>query len=293
MKKYLLKISFILIVLLTLTACSNHQNKHSTRKADNISEQVKLNHRVTSTPTLFFHGALATYRNEENIVQAVQRAGLTNCIVRIDVDADGKPTLVGRIPADAINPVVMVNYKNNVQLDYEKAGKYAVNAVRLLQNKYDIQKVNMVAHSLGNMSVMYYQLAACQNVHLPKVVKQVNIAGHFDGVNFKQLPQDIRQPTGLVTVNGRPNKMNSTYRQMTKLREELPRNQVSVLNIVGNTGKNSDGLISNASSLSLGYLMKNAKSYEVYQVTGYYAEHGRLTFSREVEQKIISFLWTK
>lgn len=151
----------------------------------------------------------------------------------------------------------------------------------------------MVGHSLGNTSIMYYLLQEAHNPNLPRLNKQVSIGGHFDGLDFKQLPIAIRQPANLRVDNeGKPNKMNATYREMAKLRTLYPNKEIDVLNIIGNIGGNSDGIVKNASSLSLEYLVAPmAKSYRVVTITGKNAEHGQLTYNKQVEKQIINFLW--
>lgn len=288
-------VSLIALVALVLTGCS-FQNKPNRVDAAHKyyvekSETPKTNLNVI--PTLFFHGGLSNYRGEENMVKAAQEAGVTNSVIRADVDANGKVKLIGTIPNNAVNPIVEVNYRNNVQLDFKENGRYARNVVQTLQNEYGIKKVNMVGHSLGNTSIMYYLLQEAQNPNLPRLNKQVSIGGHFDGLDFKQLPIAIRQPANLrVNNEGKPNKMNATYREMAKLRTLYPTKEIDVLNIIGNIGGNSDGIVKNASSLSLEYLVAPmAKSYRVVTITGKNAEHGQLTYNKQVEKQIINFLW--
>lgn len=288
-------VSLIALVALVLTGCS-FQNKPNRVDAAHKyyvekSETPKKNLNVI--PTLFFHGGLSNYRGEENMVKAAQEAGVTNSVIRADVDANGKVKLIGTIPNNAVNPIVEVNYRNNVQLNFKENGRYARNVVQTLQNEYGIKKVNMVGHSLGNTSIMYYLLQEAHNPNLPRLNKQVSIGGHFDGLDFKQLPIAIRQPANLRVDNeGKPNKMNATYREMAKLRALYPNKEIDVLNIIGNIGGNSDGIVKNASSLSLEYLVAPmAKSYRVVTITGKNAEHGQLTYNKQVEKQIINFLW--
>lgn len=288
-------VSLIALVALVLTGCS-FQNKPNRVDAAHKyyvekSETPKKNLNVI--PTLFFHGGLSNYRGEENMIKAAQEAGVTNSVIRADVDANGKVKLIGTIPNNVVNPIVEVNYRNNVQLDFKENGRYARNVVQTLQNEYGIKKVNMVGHSLGNTSIMYYLLQQAHNPNLPKLNKQVSIGGHFDGLDFKQLPIAIRQPANLRVDNeGKPNKMNATYREMAKLRALYPNKEIDVLNIIGNIGGNSDGIVKNASSLSLEYLVAPmAKSYRVVTITGKNAEHGQLTYNKQVEKQIINFLW--
>ena len=229
------------------------------------------------------------------MVKAAKEAGVTNSVIRADVDANGKVRLIGTIPNNAVNPIVEVNYRNNVQLDFKENGRYARNVVQTLQNEYGIKKVNMVGHSLGNTSIMYYLLQAAHNPNLPRLNKQVSIGGHFDGLDFKQLPIAIRQPANLrVNDEGKPNKMNATYQQMTRARQAYPQGQVAVLNIVGDVGDHTDGRVDNISSLSLKYLVgTRAKSYRVLKITGKDAQHSKLHDNAQVDKALINFLWGK
>ena len=288
-------VSLLTLLALVLTGCS-FQNKHNRADAAHkyyVEERETPKNNLNVIPTLFFQGALRNYHGEENMVKAAQEAGVTNSVIRADVDANGKVKLIGTIPNNAVNPIVEVNYRNNVQLDFKENGRYARNVVQTLQNEYGIKKINMVGHSLGNTSIMYYLLQAAHNLNLPRLNKQVSIGGHFDGLDFKQLPIAIRQPPNLRVDNeGKPNKMNVTYREMAKLRTLYPTKEIDVLNIIGNIGGNSDGIVKNASSLSLEYLVAPmAKSYRVVTITGKNAEHGQLTYNKQVEKQIINFLW--
>lgn len=112
----------------------------------------------STTPTLFFHGGGSSYHAEEHMVNAAKKAGVTKTVLRADVSKNGQVTLHGTMQRHAINPIVEVNYQNNRQLDFQKHGEWAGNVVRVLQQRYGIKKVNMVGHSLGNISIIYYEL---------------------------------------------------------------------------------------------------------------------------------------
>lgn len=292
MKK--IKFLFLLICLIfPLTACAAKKSSPKTERPKVAAVNFQRKYKIKSTPTLFFHGALSNYKSETNITKTVQKTGMTNSVTRINVSPDGKVKFVGEIKKNAINPIVEVNYKNNIQLDFEKAGMYATNVVRALKQKYDITQVNMVAHSLGNMSVMYYLLQNYNKKSMPRLNKQVAIAGHFNGVNFSQGPQDLRVPSNLkLYANGKPNKMNKAYKQLLALRKIYPKEKTQVLNIVGNKSNGNDGLVTNASSESLKYLLgSDVNNYQLRKFYGQSAEHGRLTYNHQVIREIIQFLW--
>lgn len=248
-----------------------------------------------SAPTFFFHGGGSSYHAEEHMANAAKKAGATNTIIRAMVDKNGRVKLVGRIKRGAVNPIVEVNYANNQELNFEKHGQWAKNVVLAVKKQYRFKTFNMVGHSLGNISLIYYSLQNSRNAKLPKLQKQVDIAGHFAGLDFKGVPASVRQPAGMtLNKNGRPSAMNATYRQMTGLRQVLPKNQVKVLNLYGNIGGHTDGTVPNVSTLALKYLVApRAKSYQEKEFTGKLARHSKLHENPQVDRTLIKFLWEK
>ena len=110
----------------------------------------------STTPTLFFHGYGSSANAERHMTNAAKKAGVTKTVIRANVDRNGAVTLRGDIPKGAINPIVEVNYEDNRNpID---VGRYAKAVVSKLQEKYGFTKMNMVGHSLGNMSILYYLL---------------------------------------------------------------------------------------------------------------------------------------
>lgn len=72
-----------------------------------------------------------------------------------------------------------------------------------------------------------------------------------------------------LNAQGKPNKMNAAYKQMTGVRKTYPKDQVRVLNIIGDIGNHSDGRVENISSESLKYLVADrARSYHLVKFTG-------------------------
>ena len=285
MKKRRFIFMLLLGISLILSACSkDSQNSQGNKKTI-----------ITSTPTLFFHGGGSSYHAEEHMVNAAEKAGVTKDVIRADVSDNGKVTLIGSWPKNAKNPICEVNYENNRQLDFNKHGVYATNVVKALQNRYGIKKINMVGHSLGNISIIYYMLKNGNNKKMPQLQKQVDIAGHFAGLDFKDLPSAIKMPVGMkLNAQGKPNKMNATYKQMTGVRKTYPKDQVRVLNIIGDIGNHSDGRVENISSESLKYLVADrARSYRLVKFTGKNAQHSKLHENIQVDNVLIKFLWDK
>lgn len=259
-----------------------------------MAQQRRMKYVQSNTPTLFFHGGGSSYHAEEHMVQAAENSGVTTSVIRAMVSKTGRVKLVGTWQHGAINPIVEVNYADNRQLNFKRHGQWAKNVVIALQRRYHIRKFNMVGHSLGNISLIYYSLQNSNQSRLPKLQKQVDIAGHFAGLNFKRVPTSVRQPANLkLAADGKPNQMNATYRQMTGLRQTLPR-RVQVLNLYGDIGGYTDGTVPNVSSLSLKYLVASrARSYTEQRFTGQQARHSRLHDNPQVDRALIKFLWRR
>ena len=273
--------SFLFIALVSLFLIYNRQTKGL-----NSRDYIQ-----SSTPTLFFHGYGSSANAEKHMVEAARQAGVTQTIVTATVDRHAQVTLKGDIPKDAVNPIVMVEFEDNRNANYAQDGEYAAAVVRELQARYGFKKMNFVAHSMGNMSILFYLLEHAQNEELPQLQKQVNIANHVNGLEGMDLPANL---TILDNHTGQPSAMSDSYQKLLGLREIYPQDQVDVLNIYGDFKNESDGSVLNVSSRSLKYLViDNAKSYQEKRVSGPLAQHSQLHENPEVDRLLIDFLWGK
>ena len=206
----------------------------------------------STTPTLFFHGYGSGAHAEEYMVNGFVKAGVSKTVITADVAGDGTVTLKGDIPHNAVNPLVMVNFNDNHSTNYELQGQWVKNVLEELQAKYHFKKVNIEAHSMGNMAVMYFLLANAGNHNLPQIQKQVAMAGTFDGAI------GWNEPANLIVnkKTGKPSAMNDSYQKLLPLRHRYPR-QIKLLNIYGDLKDGNDSQVSNASCLSLKYLINN------------------------------------
>ena len=273
--------SFLFIALVSLFLIYNRQTKEL-----NSSDYIQ-----SRTPTLFFHGYGSSANAEKHMVEAARQAGVTQTIITATVDSHAQVTLKGDIPKDAVNPIVMVEFTDNRNANYAQVGEYASAVVRELQARYSFKKMNFVAHSMGNMSILFYLLEHARNEELPQLQKQVNIANHVNGLEGMDLPANL---TILDNHTGQPSAMSDSYQKLLGLREIYPQDQVDVLNIYGDFKNQSDGSVLNVSSRSLKYLViDNAKSYQEKRVTGPLAQHSQLHENPEVDRLLIDFLWGK
>ncbi|WP_367366420.1 alpha/beta hydrolase [Leuconostoc pseudomesenteroides] len=262
-----------------------------------LPKDIKRNNQVdyNNIPTFFFHGGGSNYHAEDQMVNAAQKDGVTSTVIIAFVSKTGKVRLSGNIPENAKNPIIKVNYADNRELNYNKHGYYATNVVKKVTSIYHFKKMNMVGHSVGNISIIYYMLQNEHKRNMPILQKSVNIAGHFAGLKFNHIPKSIQEPANLsLNKDGKPNKMNESFKQMARIRTDYPAKQLSILNIIGDIGNKTDGTVSNNSSLSLKYIIGNrAKTYRVKKIIGKNARHSILHENKKVDQILIDFLWYK
>ena len=282
------KTFFGILAMLALVCAGSwyfiHQNQAQAVKAEARKTYIQ-----SSRPTIFFHGWGSSSRAERHMANAAKDAGVTKTIIDAKVDKDGRVTLDGSIPKGAINPIVLVNFDNNRGASTRDQGDYAYAVVKALQDNYEITEMNMVGHSYGNMAIVYYMLQHGSDTSLPKLVKQVDIAGHFNGIIGMNEPEN-----NSLDDEGKPTSMTESYEELLSLGDNYPQGQVEVLNIYGNTGNGSDERVTNLSSQSLDYLLKgHVKSYQEKEITGPNGQHSKLHETALVDKPLIDFLWSK
>lgn len=251
---------------------------------------ISHKYRQSTTATVFFHGYGSGAHAERHMVSAAVDAGVTNTVISADVTANGHVTMSKKIPRGAINPIVMVNFEANDNTNYPEDGQYVANVLRKLKKDDHIKTVNLEAHSMGNMALAYYFLKNSNNSAMPRVKKQLDLAAPMNGIQGYDLPANFT----VDQKTGKPSAMSANYRQMTKLRQIYPKNQIDIFNIYGNVGNGTDDQVDCRSAQSLKYLEgSRAKSFREQEITGPGADHVQLHRNPQVDQLLINFFWGK
>lgn len=297
MKKKTYWISALVIIILIVAGVFAF-NKHQQQENDiQTVKRVKVSDE--NIPTFFFHGWGSSYHAEENMTAAIRNAGVSNTVVRVDVNKNGRAKLIGKIGKKAKNPLVEVNFidnkLSNAHGSYTKAyysigSTYVRNAINLVDKKYGYRKINVVSHSMGNLEFANYLRRYHTEKDFPAIEHWVSMAGHYDGIVGMN---DEPNKTKINAKTGKPSRMQPEYRALLSLRKTFPR-ETNVLNIFGNleNGTNSDGDVTNASAKSLKYLINGrAKSYQELMIRGRGGQHSALHNNNQVNRALIKFMW--
>ncbi|MFT8566941.1 MAG: alpha/beta hydrolase [Liquorilactobacillus satsumensis] len=251
---------------------------------------LRTGNRSNSIPTLYLHGWGASAKSTNSMINYAQRNQGAKKVLTATVLANGQVELSGDWPANTRHPLVQIVMKDNRNGNYQVTREWFYHVILALQKAYHIRQYNTVSHSMGNLTTIYYQLKYGSVQKLPRLHKQVNLAGHFDGI----IGMDDQPNKNYFLADGSPKIQNRNYRYLLKQRNNFPANQVQILNIFGNLedGTNSDGDVSEVSARSLKYLLQGRyKRYTEIEIKGKKGQHSQLHENKQVDQAIGRFLW--
>ncbi|WEV39512.1 alpha/beta hydrolase [Lactobacillus sp. ESL0681] len=267
------------------------ENQTYVLQGDRFTSVGKIANRAKSTPTIYLHGWGASGRSTAGMIAYAVKHDHARKVLTVTVQKNGKIHLQGNWPKTVKRPIIQVVMQDNKNSDYFTTSNWIYHLMLLLKQKYHIKQYNTVAHSMGNLTLAYYQERYGVKQSLPKLVKQVSLGGHFAGI----IGVDDQVNHNYLQKNGCPRHLNDTYRYLLRHRENFP-TDVQVLNIYGNKqdGTNSDGSVSVVSARSLRYLLHGkTREYEEVEIKGADGQHSKLHENPHVNRRIGQFLWPK
>lgn len=282
MKKYkkVLLILIPLLVVVVAAAAFLYQRQQN---------QTKSNEPKPTEATVFFHGYGSSRNAEKNMSNYLIKQKVSNRTINVTVSKNGKVDFSGQAKAGDKNPIYLVQFNDNRNSDFSKTNQWVTTIMTQL-HKQGIQSVNLIGHSMGNMAIVYYlKNHVQQSSQLPAVKREIDIAGHFNGLN--------RQEAAFSSLNeqGQPSQETDTFKALAGLEKYYQNNSTKVLNIYGNsTGSTqSDSTVPNNSSKSLKYFVQSPSTYQERLISGKNAQHSKLHENQEVDELLVKFLTDK
>ncbi|WP_019206508.1 alpha/beta fold hydrolase [Limosilactobacillus ingluviei] len=213
----------------------------------------------SSTTTYFMHGYGSSARAEHQMTTYLTAHGASNTIVRVNVDRKGHAVLVGHVAKNAHHPLVEVNFADSRNTDFHQDGRWLKAAIEVGQRATKTKQINLIGHSMGNLTTLAYLNDYRQQADLPPVRHLVMLAGGlFPGMK-------------------------------AELTSELTKNLPAHLTVL-NVYSTADQRVPNAASRRLRPLFKSrAASYREVKLTG--LSHSQLHESRRVDRLLLHFLF--
>lgn len=239
-------------------------------------------------PTLFIHGYAGTRLSTGPLIRRLTKRGWgqKTAVVRIKDKQHfkmiGDPSLPGSM--------VQVLFTNN-RLNIMSQTMWLYHLLAVFHWRYRIDRVNIVAHSMGAVTVLRYLILYGQNPAVPLVNKVVMLGGPFNDTDPGKNTFPIEDYP--LTAYG-PSRQTPLYQWFADHQQWIDP-QTQFLNIAGDIGhgRHSDGIVAVNSVLALRYLLPPVNYYEQVVVTGRRAAHSLLHENKEVDQLIGRFLFKR
>lgn len=245
-------------------------------------------HSVTlknQVPTLFIHGYAGNRFSSGSMIKRFERYGWGQKSTVIVIKADGTLKITGdpNVPGGFIQ----VLFDNN-RMSVMHQTDWLWRLMSTLKNEYSIERVNILAHSMGGVTVLNYLSKFGISDRVPHVEKVVTLGVPFNDLEVGKDGKEIEYRP--LTPNG-PSVMTPLFKSMQKHRYIISPT-TKFLNIAGdlNNGTHSDGSVSLDSVLSLRYLLVK-QAYREIIVTDEKAGHFKLHENRLIDEKIGCFLF--
>lgn len=238
---------------------------------------------IFKEPVLFIHGYAGNRFSFGLMMRRFEEKGwgVKSAVVRVGVS--GKITIIGN-PA-ATGAMIQVLFDDN-HASVVKQTQWLKKILQKLAQDFAIKKVDIIAHSMGAVSVLSYLTKYGNEKAMPLVAKLVTLGAPYNdtepGKNSKVIEQSPLSSQG-------PLQPSAIYRKLKRWRHRIS-TQTLFLNIIGDidNGK-SDGTVSVSSARSLRYLL-DKRVYSELIIKGKRATHRKLHENHEIDMKIKKFL---
>ena len=278
----------VLLVLLFLAGCQTQENKSS---KETTSTETTMTSQVVSVekgtvPTLFVHGYKGTVNSFKGMITRLEKENKGKQELTLTVDVNGNIQSQGILSQQATNPMIQVLFADNENNEWNQA-EWIRACLVYLQTTYQINKVNIVGHSMGGVSGLRYLVTYGQETTLPQVEKFVAL-----GAPFNDFVDDSGQNLADLLENG-PTVVSSRYQDYQTMIGNLSTDTQFLL-VAGQLSEVelSDGTVPLNSALAVYALLKQHGNTVMEKVEeGEGASHSMLHENEEVDREVSQFFW--
>lgn len=265
-------------------------NKETAPKVAHINQK-----QVTTTPkevkaypvTLFFHGYGGTKHSMGGMIQRLSSRYQATHTLDLTVNTDDTIQTSGTFE-QADKPVLInVLFADNKNNEWNQA-EWIYQALQFVKTQYHVEKVNVVGHSMGGVSLFRFLETYQNQGELPTVEHFISIAAPLNEFLDTSNEQSV---DGLLQQG--PTQISPRYQDFQNNIANFPKNvQVSLFAGQLSASDLSDGTVPLTSALAVNQLLSSQQiPVEIFVFKGVLAQHSALHANPKVDKRIAEILW--
>ena len=265
-------------------------NKETAPKAAHINQKqvTSTQNEVKAYPvTLFFHGYGGTKHSMGGMIQRLSSRYQATHTLDLTVNTDGTIQTSGTFE-QADKPVLInVLFADNKNNEWNQA-EWIYQALQFVKTQYHVEKVNVVGHSMGGVSLFRFLETYQNQGELPTVEHFISIATPLNEFLDTSNEQSV---DGLLQQG--PTQISPRYQDFQNNIANFPKNvQVSLFAGQLSASDLSDGTVPLTSALAVNQLLSSQQiPVETFVFKGVLAQHSALHANPKVDKRIAEILW--
>lgn len=265
-------------------------NKETAPKAAHINQKqvTSTQNEVKSYPvTLFFHGYGGTKHSMGGMIQRLSSRYQATHTLDLTVNTDGTIQTSGTFE-QADKPVLInVLFADNKNNEWNQA-EWIYQSLQFVKAQYHVEKVNVVGHSMGGVSLFRFLETYQNQGELPTVEHFISIAAPLNEFLDTSNEQSV---DGLLQQG--PTQISPRYQDFQNNIANFPKNvQVSLFAGQLSASDLSDGTVPLTSALAVNQLLSSQQiPVETFVFKGVLAQHSALHANPKVDKRIAEILW--
>lgn len=277
----------VMIVLLWFFWPSNKETAPKVAHS-NHKQVTSTQNEVKSYPvTLFFHGYGGTKHSMGGMIQRLSSRYQATHTLDLTVNTDGTIQTSGTFE-QADKPVLInVLFADNKNNEWNQA-EWIYQSLQFVKAQYHVEKVNVVGHSMGGVSLFRFLETYQNQGELPTVEHFISIAAPLNEFLDTSNEQSV---DGLLQQG--PTQISPRYQDFQNNIANFPKNiQVSLFAGQLSASDLSDGTVPLTSALAVNQLLSSQQiPVETFVFKGILAQHSALHANPKVDKRIAEILW--
>lgn len=277
----------VMIVLLWFFWPSHKENAPKAAHS-NHKQVTSTQNEVKSYPvTLFFHGYGGTKHSMGGMIQRLCSRYQATHTLDLTVNTDGTIQTSGTFEQAAKPVLINVLFADNKNNEWNQA-EWIYQALQFVKAQYHVEKVNVVGHSMGGVSLFRFLETYQNQGELPTVEHFISIAAPFNEFLDTSNEQSV---DGLLQQG--PTQISPRYQDFQNNIANFPKNvQVSLFAGQLSASDLSDGTVPLTSALAVNQLLSSQQiPVETFVFKGILAQHSALHANPKVDKRIAEILW--